>query len=78
MPLDVDRGIELPQLELTHNFTGDCTTAYSTGSESWKTMMMMMRMSWAPQILVKVLNMEDNDDENSIYIVQVLKYGTQR
>ena len=31
MPLDVDRGIELPQLELTHNFTGDCTTAYSTG-----------------------------------------------
>lgn len=32
MPLDVDRGIELPQLELTHNFTGDCTTAYSTGN----------------------------------------------
>jgi hypothetical protein len=31
MPLDVDSGIELPQLELTHNFTGDCTTAYSTG-----------------------------------------------
>ena len=39
---------------------------------------MRMRMSWAPQILVKVLNMEDNDDENSIYIVQVLKYGAQR
>ncbi|XP_023341297.1 glycine receptor subunit alpha-4 isoform X2 [Eurytemora carolleeae] len=32
MPLDVDSGIELPQLELTHNFTGDCTTAYSTGN----------------------------------------------
>ena len=32
MPLDVDSGIELPQLELTHNFTGDCTTAYSTGA----------------------------------------------
>ena len=31
MPLDVDSGIELPQLELTNNFTGDCTTAYSTG-----------------------------------------------
>ena len=45
MPLDVDRGIELPQLELTHNFTGDCTTAYSTGSESWKTMMIRMRTS---------------------------------
>ena len=34
MPLDVDRGIELPQLELTHNFTGDCTTAYSTGGST--------------------------------------------
>ena len=32
MPLDVDSGIELPQLELTNNFTGDCTTAYSTGT----------------------------------------------
>ena len=32
MPLDVDSGIELPQLELTNNFTGDCTTAYSTGA----------------------------------------------
>ncbi len=32
MPLDVDSGIELPQLELTHNYTGDCTTAYSTGT----------------------------------------------
>ena len=33
MPLDVDSGIELPQLELTNNFTGDCTTAYSTGDD---------------------------------------------
>ena len=36
MPLDVDSGIELPQLELTHNFTGDCTTAYSTGWDALK------------------------------------------
>ena len=34
MPLDVDSGIELPQLELTNNFTGDCTTAYSTGDDT--------------------------------------------
>ena len=34
MPLDVDSGIELPQLELTHNYTGDCTTAYSTGIDT--------------------------------------------
>ena len=37
MPLDVDSGIELPQLELTNNFTGDCTTAYSTGENIFLT-----------------------------------------
>lgn len=30
-PLAVDSGIELPQLELVSNFTGDCTSNYSTG-----------------------------------------------
>ena len=39
MPLDVDSGIELPQLELTNNFTGDCTTAYSTGENIFLTNM---------------------------------------
>jgi hypothetical protein len=29
--LAVDSGIELPQLELVSNFTGDCTSVYSTG-----------------------------------------------
>ncbi|TRY70306.1 hypothetical protein TCAL_06643 [Tigriopus californicus] len=31
-PLAVDQGIELPQLELVSNFTGDCTSVYSTGN----------------------------------------------
>jgi len=31
VPLAVDSGIELPQLELVSNFTGDCTSVYSTG-----------------------------------------------
>ena len=30
-PLAVDGGIELPQLELISNVTGDCTSVYSTG-----------------------------------------------
>lgn len=30
-PLAVDTGIELPQLELVSNVTGDCTSVYSTG-----------------------------------------------
>ena len=30
-PLAVDTGIELPQLELISNVTGDCTSVYSTG-----------------------------------------------
>jgi len=32
MPLVVDDGIELPQLELIKNFTDDCTSNYSTGT----------------------------------------------
>ena len=32
VPLAVDEGIELPQLELIQNFTADCTSNYSTGS----------------------------------------------
>ena len=32
MPLVVDEGIELPQLELISNFTADCTSNYSTGT----------------------------------------------
>ena len=32
MPLVVDTGIELPQLELISNFTADCTSNYSTGT----------------------------------------------
>ena len=31
VPLAVDSGIELPQLELVSNYTGDCTSVYSTG-----------------------------------------------
>ena len=31
MPLDVDDGIELPQLELIETRHDDCTTVYSTG-----------------------------------------------
>ena len=31
MPLDVDKGIELPQLELISTKNDDCTTEYSTG-----------------------------------------------
>ena len=31
VPLAVDTGIELPQLELISNVTGDCTSVYSTG-----------------------------------------------
>ena len=30
-PLAVDDGIQLPQLELINNRTGDCTSVYSTG-----------------------------------------------
>jgi len=32
IPLAVDPGIELPQLELVSNGTGDCTSIYSTGN----------------------------------------------
>ena len=32
MPLDVDKGIELPQLELISTKNDDCTTEYSTGN----------------------------------------------
>jgi len=32
VPLVVDEGIELPQLELIANYTADCTTNYSTGT----------------------------------------------
>ena len=31
-PLAVDDGIQLPQLELITNRTGDCTSVYSTGT----------------------------------------------
>ena len=34
MPLDVDKGIELPQLELISTKNDDCTTEYSTGKSS--------------------------------------------
>ena len=34
LPLAVDRGIELPQLDLIENRTDDCTQVYSTGKES--------------------------------------------
>ena len=39
VPLAVDSGIELPQLELVSNDTGDCTSVYSTGEyfENFKT-----------------------------------------
>ena len=33
MPLDVDKGIELPQLELISTKNDDCTTEYSTGEQ---------------------------------------------
>ena len=33
VPLAVDAGIELPQLELVSNYTGDCTSVYSTGTD---------------------------------------------
>jgi glycine receptor len=37
IPLDVDKGIELPQLELMSTKNEDCTTEYSTGKreEKW-------------------------------------------
>ena len=31
VPLVVDQSIELPQLDLVRNVTGDCTQVYSTG-----------------------------------------------
>ena len=31
VPLFVDPSVELPQLELISNVTGDCTSVYSTG-----------------------------------------------
>ena len=31
VPLEVDERIELPQLDLESNTTGDCTQVYSTG-----------------------------------------------
>ena len=31
VPLFVDPSVELPQLELMSNVTGDCTSVYSTG-----------------------------------------------
>ena len=31
VPLVVDTAIELPQLDLVNNVTGDCTQVYSTG-----------------------------------------------
>ena len=34
MPLDVDKGIELPQLELISTKNDDCTTEYSTGKKA--------------------------------------------
>ena len=34
MPLDVDKGNELPQLELISTKNDDCTTEYSTGKEN--------------------------------------------
>ena len=34
VPLAVDEGIQLPQLELINNSTGDCTSVYSTGKTS--------------------------------------------
>ena len=36
MPLDVDKGIELPQLELISTKNDDCTTEYSTGKKMYK------------------------------------------
>ena len=38
VPLAVDSGIELPQLELVSNSTGDCTSVYSTGESTLKTL----------------------------------------
>ncbi|XP_047475748.1 glycine receptor subunit alpha-4-like [Penaeus chinensis] len=32
VPLEVDRNIELPQLDLVKKYTGDCTQVYSTGN----------------------------------------------
>lgn len=46
MPLDVDKGIELPQLELMSTKSDDCTTVYSTGSkdESSKTIKLSLKI----------------------------------
>ncbi len=35
VPLAVDEGIQLPQLELVSNTTEDCTTVYTTGEIQW-------------------------------------------
>ena len=44
VPLFVDPSVELPQLELISNVTGDCTSVYSTGANilrtRWKTHIM--------------------------------------
>ena len=34
VPLFVDPSVELPQLELVSNVTGDCTSVYSTGDNT--------------------------------------------
>ena len=35
VPLFVDPSVELPQLELVSNVTGDCTSVYSTGENTF-------------------------------------------
>ncbi len=35
MPLDINKNIELPQLELVSTKNQDCTTEYPTGKHRW-------------------------------------------
>ena len=49
MPLDVDKGIELPQLELISTKNDDCTTEYSTGERVLVLVLMYFRASNAAE-----------------------------
>ena len=60
MPLDVDKGIELPQLELISTKNDDCTTEYSTGKIFFKTFLKITGFrKLVHVVLYKVNNIEN-------------------
>lgn len=54
MPLDVDKGIELPQLELISTKNDDCTTVYSTGNK-YELYINMIYMGYSYLIYFKIV-----------------------